>query len=138
VARLFTGIPQRDWSRTDDARNQYAVAHYTAGSGRGLLAVLAEPFFSTTDLPGSSQNPQTAAPITSRLAATMNGACHDPNWTKTPKTIGDSAPPMFPAIFIMPDTVPECSPPISMGTAQEGPIVHSRKNMAAVKQYTAV
>src|SRR5258708_35439397 len=99
---------------------------------------LRQSFFSTTEVLGSSQNPQIAAPTTRRLAATMNGACHDPNWTSTPKTIGDRAPPMFPAIFIIPDTVPETSPPISIGTAQDGPIVHSRKNMAAVKQYTAV
>jgi hypothetical protein len=60
--------------------------------------------------------------------------CHDPNWTTTPKTIGASAPSMFPAMFIIPDTVPECSPPISMETAQEGPMLHSRQNMAAVRQ----
>lgn len=50
----------------------------------------------------------------------MNGACHDPNWTGTQKTIGDGAPPMFAAMFIMPETVPETSPPISMGTAGTG------------------
>src|SRR5664280_1664708 len=90
--------------------------------------------FSTTEVLGSSQNPQTAAPKTSRLAATMNGACQEPNWTRTPNTSGDKAPPILPAMFILPETVPECSPPISMGTAQDGPIVHSGKNMAAVKQ----
>jgi hypothetical protein len=36
-----------------------------------------------------------------------------------PKTIGDSAPPMFPAMFIIPDTVPEFLLPTSIGTAQE-------------------
>src|SRR5476649_1269505 len=91
-------------------------------------------YVATTDASGSSQKAQTPAPTMSRLAATINSACQEPNWTKTPKTIGDSAPPMFPAMFIIPDTVPECSPPTSMGTAQEGPMVHSRKNMAAVKQ----
>jgi len=64
----------------------------------------------------------------------MNGAAHEPNWAKTPKTKGESAPPMFPAMFIIPDTVPEYLPPTSMGTAQDGPMVHSRKNMATVKQ----
>ena len=57
--------------------------------------------FSTTEVLGSSQNSQTAAPRTSRLAATMNGAYQEPNWTRTPNTSGDSAPPMLPAMFIM-------------------------------------
>ena len=83
---------------------------------------------------GSSQNAQTAAPITSRLAATMNGASQLPYCTRNPNTKGDNAPPMLPAMFIMPDTVPEYLPPTSIGTAQEGPMVHSRKNSAAVKQ----
>src|SRR5580704_15455609 len=40
-------------------------------------------------------------------------------------------------MFIIPDTVPEYSPAVSMGTDQDGPMVHSRKNAAPVKQYTA-
>ena len=48
--------------------------------------------------------------------------------------IGDSAPPILPAMFIMPETVPEYLPPVSMGTAQDGPMVHSRKNIEAVRQ----
>src|SRR5215471_18035853 len=93
--------------------------------------------FSTTETSGSSQKAQINDPMTSRLAATMNGACHDPYWTRTPKTKGDSAPPMFPAMFIMPETVPENLPPTSIGTDHEGPMVHSRKNIAPVRQKTA-
>src|SRR6516162_9696033 len=91
----------------------------------------------TTEASGSSQNAQTAEPATSSAAATMNGACQEPTWTNAPKTIGESAPPILPAMFIMPDTVPECLPPASIGTAQDGPIVHSRKNIAAVRHHTA-
>src|SRR3984893_7050330 len=91
-------------------------------------------YFPTTEVSGCSQSAQPTEPRTSRPAATMNGAAHEPNWAKTPKTNGESAPPMFPAMFIIPDTVPEYLPPTSMGTAQDGPMVHSRKNMAAVKQ----
>src|ERR1700730_4755751 len=101
-------------------------------------AAVGSLYFSTTEASGSSQNAQTTEPTTSRPAATMNGAGQEPNWAKTPKTKGESAPPMFPAMFIIPDTVPEYLPPTSMGTAQDGPMGHSRKNMAAVKQYTAV
>src|SRR5258708_37351075 len=93
---------------------------------------------SSTETPGSSQNAQIAAPRTRSPAATMNGACQEPNWTSTPKTIGDKAPPILPAMFIMPETVPGTLPPTSIGTAQDGPIVHSRKNIAPVRQYTAV
>src|SRR5260221_5727410 len=101
-------------------------------------AVVGSLYAPTTEASGSSQNAQTTKPTTSRPAATMNGAAHEPSWAKTPKTNGESAPPMFPAMFIIPDTVPEYLPPTSMGTAQDGPMVHSRKNIAAVKQYTAV
>src|ERR1035437_8464078 len=94
--------------------------------------------FSITDFSGSSQKAQTAAPKTSSAAATMKGACQEPYWTRTPKTIGDNAPPMFPAMFITPDTVPEYWPPTCMGTDQEGPMVNSRQNSAAVRQKTAV
>ena len=55
-----------------------------------------------------------------------------------PNTVGESAPPIFPAMFIIQETVPEYSPPTSIGTAHDGPIVHSRKKSAAVRQYTAV
>ena len=48
------------------------------------------------------------------------------------------APPKLPAMFIMPDTVPEYLPPVSIGTDQDGPMVHSRKNIAAVRQKTAI
>ena len=51
-----------------------------------------------------------------------------------PKTVGESAPTNWPPMFIMPETVPENSPPTSMGTAQAGPMVISRKNIAAVRQ----
>src|SRR5260370_24736586 len=61
-----------------------------------------------------------------------------PERAKTEKNRGETPPPVFTAMFIIPDTVPEYLPPTSMGTAQDGPMVHSRKNMAAVKQYTAV
>lgn len=37
-------------------------------------------------------------------------------------------------MFIIPDTVPEYSPPMSMGTAQDGPMIVSRKNIAPVRQ----
>src|SRR5262252_9170360 len=97
-----------------------------AAVASALIALL-----SITEASGSSQKAQTPAPATSSAAATINGACQEPNWTKKPNTKGDSAPPMFPAMFIIPDTVPEYLPPTSMGTAQEGPMVHSRKNMAA-------
>src|SRR6202000_1441331 len=48
------------------------------------------------------------------------------------------AAPKLPAMFIMPDTVPEYLPPVSIGTAQDGPIVHSKKNIEIVRQVTAV
>src|SRR5690242_15999354 len=89
---------------------------------------------STTDFSGSSQNAQMPAPITISAAATMNGACQLPYCTSTPNTKGDSAPPILPAMFIMPDTVPEYLPPTSIGTDQDGPMVHSRKNIDAVRQ----
>src|ERR1700730_12444072 len=95
-------------------------------------------YFSTTEASGSSQKPQTTEPRTSRPAATMNGAAHEPNWAKTPKTNGESAPPMFPAMFIIPDTVPEYLSPTSRGTARAVRMVHSRKNMAPVKKYRAM
>ena len=41
-------------------------------------------------------------------------------------------------MFIIPETVPEYSPPMSMGTAHDGPMIVSRKNIAPVKQYTAM
>ena len=68
-----------------------------------------------------------------QAAATMNGASQLPPWARKPNTIGDSAPPKLPAMFIMPDTVPEYLPPVSIGTAQDGPMVHSRKNIEAVR-----
>src|SRR5215472_7913538 len=89
-------------------------------------------------LSGSSQNAHTAEPMTNRHAATMNGACQLPTCASTPNTIGDNAPPILPAMFIMPDTVPEYLPPVSIGTAHDGPIVHSRKNIEAVRHHTAV
>src|SRR5215471_14753154 len=94
--------------------------------------------FSTHERSGSSQNAHTPAPTISNAAATTNGACQLPYWARTPNTNGDIAPPKLPAIFIIPDTVPEYLPPVSMGTAQDGPIVHSRKNMAPVRHHTAV
>src|SRR6516225_6391630 len=93
---------------------------------------------SRTDASGLSQNAQIAEPMTSSAAATMKGACQELYCARKPNTSGDSAPPKFPAMFIMPDTVPEYFPPTSMGTAHEGPMVHSRKNIATVRQYTAV
>src|SRR5262249_20753403 len=89
---------------------------------------------SKTEASGSSQNDQIAEPRTSKPAATMNGAAHEPNWAKTPKTNEESAPPMLPARCIVQARVPEYLLQTSMGTAQDGPMVHSRKNMAAVKQ----
>src|SRR5260370_39930402 len=97
---------------------------------------------STTERSGSSQKAHTAAPATSRAADKTNGAAQFSYWAKNPNTKGDSAPPILPAMFIIPDTVPEYLPPQSMGTAHAGPIVHSRKNMAAAGMtedaYTAV
>src|SRR5437879_12751515 len=77
-------------------------------------------------------------PMNSRQAATTNGATHDPRATRIPNTVGDSAPPICPTMFIIPETVPEYSPPMSMGTAHDGPMIVSRKNIAPVKQYTAM
>src|SRR5690348_11221388 len=110
-----------------------------ARSGCGAAAMQRRPYraadrFSSTETSGSSQNAHTAAPKTSRHAATMNGATHEPSCTRKPKTSGDKAPPMFPAMFITPDTVPEYLPPTCIGTAHDGPIVHSRKNIAPVRQ----
>ena len=51
-----------------------------------------------------------------------------------PNTIGEMAPPKLPAMFIIPDTVPEYLPPVSIGTAHDGPIVNSRKNIEMVRQ----
>ena len=50
----------------------------------------------------------------------MNGACQFPYWKNTPKMKGDRAPPILPAMFIMPETVPEYLPPQSIGTDQDG------------------
>ena len=44
---------------------------------------------------------------------------------------------MLPAMFIIPETVPEYFPPTSIGTDHDGPIVHSRKNIATVRQASA-
>src|SRR5579863_8855269 len=85
-------------------------------------------------LSGSSQNAHTAEPITRSPAATMKGACQLPPSARKPNTIGDSAPPKLPAMFIIPDTVPEYLPPVSIGTAHDGPMVNSRKNSDAVRQ----
>src|SRR5260370_1259178 len=87
---------------------------------------------------GPSQNAKPREPGRRSPAPKIRGPAHGRNGAKTRKPNGESAPPMFPAMFIIPDTVPEYLPPTSMGTAQDGPMVHSRKNMAAVKQYTAV
>src|SRR5262249_47873765 len=92
---------------------------------------------SITDTSGSSQNAQIAAPAASSNAETMKGAAHHSARTKYPNTNGDIAPPMLPAMFIIPETVPEYLPPVSMGTAQAGQMLHSRKNAAPVKQATA-
>src|SRR5258708_19604866 len=97
----------------------------------GRIVALA---LSMTDCSGSIQNAQMAAPTNSRDADTTNGATQDPLATRIPKTVGDSAPTICPPMFIMPDTVPENSPPMSMGTAHAGPIVISRKNIALVRQ----
>ena len=71
-------------------------------------------------------------------AATMNGACQLPHVGQVAEHDRRAcAPPILPAMFIMPDTVPEYLPPVSIGTAQDGPMVHSRKNIAAVRQPTA-
>src|SRR5580700_7723622 len=89
---------------------------------------------SMTDCSGSIQKAQMAAPMNSRPAETPNGATQDPLDTRYPNTVGESAPTNCPPMFIIPETVPENSPPISMGTAQAGPMVISRKNIAAVRQ----
>src|SRR5579862_9005017 len=89
-------------------------------------------------LSGSSQNAHTAAPATSKPAATIKGACQLPPCASAPNTIGEIAPPKLPAMFIMPDTVPEYLPPVSIGTAQDGPMVNSRKNIEAVRPYRHV
>ena len=118
-----TGLPRM--SRPSIPRRLYSAA---AGIATGASCG------STTERSGSSQNAHMAAPATRRTADTINGAPQFWYCAKTPKTKGDSAPPKLPAMFIIPDTVPEYLPPQSMGTAQEGPIVHSRKNMAAVRE----
>src|SRR5258708_23536216 len=82
---------------------------------------------SMTDCSGSIQNAQMPAPTNSRDADTTNGATQDPLATRIPKTVGNSAPTICPPMFIMPDTVQENSPPMSMGTAHAGPIVISRQ-----------
>src|SRR5271170_6716959 len=92
---------------------------------------------SITDTSGSIQNAQMPAPINNRHEATTNGATHDPRSAKIPKTVGDSAPPICPTIFIIPETVPEYSPPMSMGTAHDGPMTVSRKNIAPVRDHIA-
>jgi hypothetical protein len=89
---------------------------------------------SMTDTSGSIQNAQMPAPRNSRQAAITNGAIHEPRATRIPNTVGDSAPPICPPMFIIPDTVPEYSPPMSIGTAQDGPMIVSRKNIAAARQ----
>src|ERR1700674_3290673 len=109
-----------------------------AGVGRVPTAVPIVPSpLSVTDCSGSIQNAQMAAPIKSRPADTPNGATHDPLDTRYPNTVGESAPTNCPPMFIIPDTVPENSPPISIGTAHAGPMVISRKNIAAVREQSA-
>src|SRR5260370_42600219 len=76
-------------------------------------AVVGSLHCSTTEASGSSQNAQTTEPTTSRPAATMNGAAHEPSWAKTPKTNGESAPPMYPAMSNSHDTDPQYLPPTS-------------------------
>src|ERR1700674_4479971 len=86
-----------------------------AGAGTVLTTGPAVPVpLSITDCSGSIQNAQIAAPTKSRPADTTNGATHDPFDTRTPKTVGESAPTICPPMFIIPETVPENSPPISM------------------------
>src|SRR5271169_6687268 len=93
---------------------------------------------SMTDCSGSIQKAQIVAPMNSSPADTPNGATQDPLDTRYPNTVGESAPTNWPPMFIMPDTVPENSPPMSMGTAHAGPMVISRKNIAIVRKMSAL
>src|ERR1700693_1636897 len=117
--------------------NRWSRYRFTEATGVGRTPTEG-PFIpsplSMTDRSGSIQKAQMAAPMNSRPADTPNGATQEPLDTRYPNTVGESAPTNWPPMFIMPDTVPENSPPMSMGTAQAGPMVISRKNMAAVRQ----
>src|SRR5258706_2017959 len=107
----------------------------TAGAGTVLTTGPAVPSpLSITDCSGSIQNAQIAAPMKSRPADTTNGATQDPLDTRYPNIVGERAPTNWPPMFIIPETVPENSPPMSIGTAHAGPIVISRKNIATVRQ----
>ena len=50
-----------------------------------------------------------------------------------PKARGDMIPAMADPVFMMPLAVPACLGAISMGTAQIGPTVSSRKKKAALR-----
>src|SRR5882672_8343174 len=125
------------WQLQECAGNDSRPYRFPETAGVGSTA-MAGPFvpspLSMTDCSGSIQNAQMAAPTKSSPADTTKGATQDPFDTRIPKTVGDSAPTICPPIFIMPDTVPENSPPMSMGTAHAGPIVISRKNIALARQ----
>src|SRR6266404_8517682 len=95
-----------------------------AGAGTVFTTGPAVPSpLSITDCSGSIQNAQIAAPTKSSPADTTNGATQDPRDTRYPKIVGERAPTNCTPMFIIPETVPENSPPISMGTAHAGPMV---------------
>ena len=58
---------------------RYTLALRECHEDQAATAIAAgASILSTTDTSGSSQKAQMPDPMTSKLAATMNGACHDP------------------------------------------------------------
>src|ERR1700721_3099652 len=86
-----------------------------------------------TDFSGLIKKIQISAPTSITPALTRNGATHKPRLKRLPYTTAVEAPPTAPTMFITPVTVPLNWPPTSMGTAQAGPITHSRKKKEAAK-----
>src|SRR5215471_12238094 len=104
-----------------------------ASSWSGIHAGLC----SSTERPGSI-NSHATAPTTISDPEMKNGKTGEPVRCQTAaKMIGESPPAKLPNMFIMPDTVPEYSPPTSITTAQAGPIFISRKNAATLSKITA-
>src|ERR1019366_3796752 len=71
------------------------------------------------------------AAMTHRALVMRNGASQLMYWTALVTKGAERAPPILPSVFMTAETEPAKSPPISRGTAQETPTVHSRPNNAS-------
>src|ERR1039458_5688453 len=68
------------------------------------------------------------APAIRTPVAMTNGAIHIPLWARYPNTIGEMAPNPVPTMFIIAETEPLYSLPMSMATAHAGPRIMLREN----------